>query len=385
MVAAPDHDGQSQNQEETSLRKHYIDNLRWLCSFMLIPYHTCMIFNSFGEDFYVRGPAVAAASGFMVATFAWYMPLLFAIAGASSAFALVKRTPSQYVKERLAKLLLPFVSGVVLLNPAQTYFAERFHNGYQGGYLEQYGLFFTKVTGFFDYSGGFTPAQLWFILYLFIISLLALPIMVTLAKSDRKPDFGGIPIWALLLLFVVPFAAMPILDFGGKSLGKYFTYFMFGYLFLSQDALVERLTRARWRLFAASLALMAVHVWYWLSAFDGMAALPTLLTDLYGQLFGWLTTLTAIGLGSRYFNQRNAATDYLSSASFPVYILHQSILVGLAFYVLRLNVDAPLKMALIICGSTAMTYAAYELVRRTPGLRLLFAIKPPAKAQGDPA
>jgi hypothetical protein len=48
-----------------AMRKHFIDNLRWICVLLLIPYHTCMIYNRFGENFYVRGAAFAIPNAFI--------------------------------------------------------------------------------------------------------------------------------------------------------------------------------------------------------------------------------------------------------------------------------------------------------------------------------
>ena len=36
-----------------NMRKHYIDNLRWIILLMLIPYHTAMAWNTWGEPNYV--------------------------------------------------------------------------------------------------------------------------------------------------------------------------------------------------------------------------------------------------------------------------------------------------------------------------------------------
>lgn len=51
------------------MRKNYIDNLRWLAILLLFPYHTAMIYNDFGENFYIRGPAIPAVSAFILATY----------------------------------------------------------------------------------------------------------------------------------------------------------------------------------------------------------------------------------------------------------------------------------------------------------------------------
>ena len=54
------------------LRKYYIDNLRWADILLLFPYHTAMIYNDWGENFYVRSAPVAAISGF-VSIFTYYL------------------------------------------------------------------------------------------------------------------------------------------------------------------------------------------------------------------------------------------------------------------------------------------------------------------------
>jgi len=118
----------------------------------------------------------------------WFMPLLFVIAGISSAFALKKRTAKQFLSERFFKLFLPHVSGILIYIPIQTYFAERYHNQYTGGFFHQYILFFTKPTDLTGYTGGFTPGHLWFILFLFIISIITLPIMLKYIKSFHHID-----------------------------------------------------------------------------------------------------------------------------------------------------------------------------------------------------
>lgn len=153
---------------------------------LLFPFHTCMIYNNWGENFYIKGDSIPLLSGFIQICYSWFMPLLFVIAGISSCYALSRRTPKQYIKERLLKLFIPLISGILLLVPIQTFYAEKFHNGYNCGYFHQYMLFFTKETDLTGYTGGFTPAHLWFILYLFIISLIALPITIKYKKVAKK-------------------------------------------------------------------------------------------------------------------------------------------------------------------------------------------------------
>lgn len=85
---------------------------------------------------------------------------------------------SLFIKDRFLRLGIPFVLGVLLLNPALSFVADVTHNGYGGNYFEHYKVFFTKFTDLSGYDGGFALAHFWFVLVLLVISLLSCPIVV---------------------------------------------------------------------------------------------------------------------------------------------------------------------------------------------------------------
>ncbi len=352
------------------MRKYYIDNLRFLCVLLLFPFHTCMIYNNFGESFYVKGPGLRFFNDFILLTSPWFMPLLFVIAGISSSYALKKRTESEYIRERFYKLFLPFLSGLLLYIPMQTYFAERFHNGYTGGYFQQYYLFFTKPTDLSGYSGGFTPGNLWFILYLFLISLLLLPVLRLFRRL--KPGAIGyrLKFSAVLPLFLLPMIMNPILNFSGKSIGEDLALFLLGFFVLSNEELQSELEKQRYKLVAAALLLLAIlyaisySSWY-TDLLYGVATFPV----------KWICILAILGLGRHHLNYNNAVTVYLSKASFPVYIFHQSWLVAAAYYAFRFTDPTFLQVAIILPSSILLTFINYELFRRIPATRVLFGIK----------
>ena len=167
-------------------RKHYIDNLRWMAILLLFPFHAAQVWSG-GEysGFYIWSHTDTALYVFSNAVYPWYMTLLFTISGISCRYALQKRTDRQFAAERTKKLLIPFLFGLVVLVPVMTYVAEVFFNGYTGTYWQQYVLFFTKVTDLTGYRGGFTPAHLWFLIYLYLISFAALLIIRLQKKYFR--------------------------------------------------------------------------------------------------------------------------------------------------------------------------------------------------------
>ena len=95
------------------MRRKEIDWIRNICILMLFIYHTSAIFTDFG-DFYIKTEKSNIFSNiFILLTFSWYMPLLFFLAGASTYFALKRRSEFEYIKERTKKLLLPFIFGII--------------------------------------------------------------------------------------------------------------------------------------------------------------------------------------------------------------------------------------------------------------------------------
>ncbi len=396
------------------LRKYYIDNLRTLCILLLFPYHTCMIYNSF-ESFYVHGPVVQPLSDFVFFCSPWFMPLMFVLAGISARFALKKRTAREFIKERFLRLFIPLVFGILLLVPAQTYFAERFHNGYTGGYFEQYLLFFTKSTDLTGYKGGFTPAHLWFILYLFVISLIALPVMlwynnrraaIIPAYVNAPPaamgDYAASPrllrhnkrekginasrltIPILLSLVVVPYVMSAILDLSGKSFGQSLALFMLGYLILSEDEVVGRLEKYRWPLTASGAVLLILlyavfRQGLWLEGFSPLA----LLFSLGRHLVMWVCILALLGLGRHCINGQSKFAAYFAKASFPLYLFHQTWVIAAGSVVLAVTDIVALEVPLIIAASFLLSMLTYELTKRLAVTRFIFGIKYITKAKEE--
>jgi len=330
-----------------------------------------MVFNSFGESFYVKGASIKETTYIITAAWPWLMPLLFLLAGISSAHAIKKRAAAEFMKERVLRLLIPLLFGVLLLVPVQTYFAELFHNDYTGNYFEQYMLFFTKPTDLTGYNGGFTPAHLWFILYLFLISVISLPIMYAYKKSNKKLPAEKIPLPVLMFFFIIPVFSQMILDFGGKSFGEYLTWFLFGFFFLSNDAIQEKLEKYRLLLLSVTIPFMIVYTFMGVPIHNYNAFIYELLYGFYALC----AVFAILGLGKRYFNFKNNISAYLSTASFSIYIIHQQWIVVTAYFILKTVKVIPFQMVCIILSSVVLTFLTYEVLKRFSPTRFILGMK----------
>jgi glucan biosynthesis protein C len=356
------------------VRKHYIDNIRTLGILLLFPFHTSRIFNSV-ETFYVVGKPNVICDNFIIITEDWFMPLLFAIAGISASLAIQKRSINQFIKERFLKLFIPFIFGVILTVPIQTFFAEKQHNGYMGTYFQQYILFFTKKTDFTGYSGGFTPAHLWFLLFLFVISLVSLPIIILYKKSDKKINENKFSLWTILPLFLFNFF-LSFFEIGGQSFGEYISIFLLGYLILSTNGVMELLENKRLILTILAIIFSIIRmVMIYNINFKNVSFEINFLCSAFNQLTTWVIILAILGLGKCYLDFHNGIFDYFSKASFPIYIFHQTWLVVIGYYVLSVVNNVIIQFSSIMILTFIASVLTYEIMKVVPIARFMFGIK----------
>ena len=341
--------------DSTTGRKHYLDNLRAITILLSFPFHIFMIYNNWGESFYIHGEALLIPSIFNRITSFWRMPLLFAIAGISSRYALKRRSAGEYARERVSRLFLPLIFGMLLIVPVQPYIAELFFNGH-GSYLD----FFTKFTDLSGYNGGFAIGHLWFLLYLFVIAMVSLPFMIWYKDRGQGTPGGKTPLIFIILMGLLPCIVVRWVEIGGKSLSADMMYFLLGYIFLTNDDFLNKLEKYRFLLLGLFLLAAAVSAY-----FGG---------EFY-EWVSWLGIVTIMGMARRYLDFKGKVTGYLVKSSFGVYLFHQSWIVVAAFFVFKITGAPVVQIPLIFLFAAGLTYLSYEICRRTPALRWMFGLK----------
>lgn len=367
-------------------RRWDIDWLRVLAVLLLFPYHVGRIFDF--NRFYVEDVvALRVVWFFEVLVNPWHMPLFFLLAGASSWFALRFRSGGQYVRERFVRLLVPFLFGLFVLVPPQTYFGLRNHSCYSEPFLVYYPRFFRLIAEDLDgyFLGGFTLGHLWFVLYLFVFSLVALPLFLYLRGEggkrlvDRLAGFFSRP--GLIFLFVVPVYVMgQLIDFYPDPF-YFFTFFVCGFLLMADGRFEESISRYR-RVGLVLGPVLHVVVWSvdWLLSTGGAAGLyPAWFLGLLRyewSLSPWFFLVALLGYGRRFLSFSNGFLRYFGEAAYPLYILHQTVIVVIGFYVVQWELPVLVKFGVILVAATVVTILVYDLlVKRSNVTRFLFGMR----------
>lgn len=373
--------------KEVPERRYDLDWLRVIAVLLLIYFHTAAIFyrGDLGE-FYVVNDVTNGGMGIFIAWIhQWHMPLFFFLSGAGTWFSLESRSVSQYVQERLQRLLIPFVVGILVLVPPQVYWHRLSTQRLQLSYFEFYPQFFDGIRP----AGNFEWAHLWFIVYLLVISLIALPGLIAVKYSRvRWSKFRQLPgaiFYPALLLAGIEALLRPrwpgfqnLYD-DWANVCLYFTYFVYGYLFGAEPGLGALLDRQRSWVIGGAIATMSVLLGFWLTGTvpeRGYSPAYVAYQALRG-FTGWCWVLALISLARSCLNFKTPLLQYANEAAYPFYILHQTVVVTIGFYVVQWQTGIPEKFIVISTTALLGTLGLYELlVRRLDPLRFCFGLKP---------
>lgn len=383
-------DSDSQSIEPPQ-RRYDLDWLRVLAVLLLFPFHAAAIFYN-GElgEFYLQNDRTSSLmDGLVLFVHQWHMPLFFLLSGAATWFALSLRSPLQYIYERCQRLLIPFVFGIFVLIPPLVYYHLLSNPSYHTSYLEFYPHFFNGIRP----NGNFEWGHLWFVIYLFTFSLLALPLLLYLRYSGaqwrtklaaliEKPG----AIFCLAVPFALIEAALRPRWIGFQNLYDdwanfclYLLYFICGHLICS-DLRFEQAIDRHFKL-AAILALVCIlglfGLWQTHSVPERGYSLGYVLYQAFRGVNTWFWVMAWLGLGRKYLNFNHPLLRYASVASYPFYLLHPPVLIAIGFYVVQWNAGIMTKFWLICIASLLGTSVLYEvLIRRYNLPRFLFGLKP---------
>lgn len=367
------------------LRRYDLDWLRVTAFAILIFYHVGMFFNHW--DWHIKNDVLTRAVEWpMRFSSQWRMALLFMISGAGVYFALGNRRPAAFLKERFVRIFIPLVFGMFVIVPPQIFF-ERLTQGETYGY----GEFYKTVFQFEPYpQGSFSWHHLWYLVYIFCYSLLALPLLVWLRRNTsftrRVATFFSNP-WALI--------AVPVLWHVGGSIllsEKFptthnlirdwnehfhdFTLFITGFVLCTQMRFWETLQKYRRLALGIWLPLTIVlYVFYWTADRD-MSAMEWIVYDLIKTTNAWCILLCIFGYGYTYLQFTNPFLRYANEAVYPFYILHQTVIICLAYPLITASVHWFVKFIYLSVATFAICLGTYHfLIRRSNVLRVLFGMK----------
>lgn len=380
--------------QTTNLQRRY--NLDWLrvgAIFAVFVYHCSLIFAP--DDYQIKNTIlypylddIGALTGL------WGMPMILIISGASAFHALGKLSVGKYIKGLMLRLLVPLVFGIFTQSAFQVYL-ENVHKGtFSGSFFEFYPHYF---DGLYAFGGNFAwmGMHLWYLEALFLFSMICLPLYLWLRKSQSgqralhaQGNFLGKP-GTVYLLFLPATILGALLDpdglgttvLGGWSVFNYLVFFISGFVIISSERMQASIVRMRWVSLATGIIIWGIFDLVWEALGDpSFGTLQFLPGHALWSLCAWCWLLSIFGFGFKHLDRNRPVLRYANEAVLPFYILHQPVLLTVAYFVVRWAVPDVLKFLVIFATTFVVVLGLYEfLVRRFNPLRILFGMKPSLK------
>jgi glucan biosynthesis protein C len=369
-------------------RQHYIDWLRVIATIGIFLFHNARAYD-YG-DWHVKNALTSlGATQFVEFMNIWMMPLFFVLSGASVYYSLKSRNGGTFLKERFFRIMIPWLlTGIFVMGPPQVYLERLSHGQFNGNFFQFLPHYFDGLYGF---GGNFAwmGVHCWYLMLLSVFSVILLPLFLPRIRTGFSPLQSiavkmGKP-WILPLLWV-PVGVVALLSgviglgfteqMGSWDILSYAMFFILGYVLFASAGLQEAVKKQGGWFLLAAVAFSALHLVLKFSV------RPAFYDDIDIRLlatWGWIIGL--FWLGERFLNFTNRFLAHVNEMVLPFYILHQMVIVIVAYFVVQTGLAIPFKYGITAVISFAVIVALYELlVRRIGVLRFLFGMRKKAAA-----
>lgn len=365
-------------------RLRYVDALRVYAVGLVFLIHVCEVFNPW-DEWHITNPERSRVLGEVVVLMApWIMPLVMLLAGVSAWYALPVRGNAAYMRERVRRVLLPLVVGTLVLVPPQVWLERRMQGRFDGSLLEFYPRFFDGIYP----NGNLSWHHLWFLAHLFGYSLLALPLFRYLQRprgarvlrmlGHIAGEPGGVMWLAVplvlersLLWGLFPERHMLTSDWSNHAL--LFVAYVYGFV-LAGSPVLRAAIDIQWprALAIALLGTAALMAGTWRGVVPGRLPPPYTLSYLaFWMLYGWCAwawIVSALGFARRFLDRDQSPTRRVEPQAYAWYVLHQPIIVAIAFVVVQWSIPMLAKALVLLVASGATTLAATLALAHVPGV-----------------
>ncbi|PKV66378.1 acyltransferase family protein [Pontibacter ramchanderi] len=367
-------------ENQIKIRRYEFDWLRVLAFSLLIFYHTGMYFVSW--DWHVKNPVLSETLQVpMIFMSQWRMSLIFLVSGVGVYFAMGFRSAGTFARDRLKRILLPLVIGMLLVVPPQVYFERAAQ-----GTATDYWSFYSSIFEFEPYpEGNFSWHHLWYLAYIFCYSLLLLPLLAYLRRASVHT--AGIRGWVLLT------APALWLSIGGVLLNErfpatnaliddwanhflYITVFLIGFLLMKIPQLQDQVREIRWHSLAlAGITLALLYTFYWFKDRD-LSGMELNFYYVLKQSNRWFWLMVILGFAMQHLNLKNKYLAQANEMVYPFYILHQTVIVALGYYLLQVDWSIGFKFAFMSLSTFVICFLLIRyLIMPFNWLRILFGMK----------
>jgi peptidoglycan/LPS O-acetylase OafA/YrhL len=371
------------------MRLGYLDNLKALAIILVVLVHTAVTYSGVGSWFYIVHRNLSDVSYYFflfLESFsqAFFMSLLFAIAGYFIPESLAKKGTKKFLAGRLFRLGLPALLFALFLAPICEKLA---HSDFS---LSDY------LHGLITFQFVSWTGPLWFTVALLIFTLIYVACKrwfdVLAAKYAFKITLRNVLV-LVLLIGMVAFTIRLVFPIGSSVLNLQFSFFS-AYIFMFLLGIFARQTNVfetidyqqakKWLkiAFAIGVPWWVLMIYFGIPVQENQRTITPLEGGwnmvafsyaLWESFFCVTFILALIGIFKKAFNSQNAFQRFLSTNSFGVYVFHSPVLIAVSVLLKNFDLSPILEWMLVASIVLPVTFIVVHYIRKIPLMRKVFS------------
>lgn len=373
----------------------FIDNIRLSMIILVVLVHTSVTYSGIGGWYYIENRSLDTVSKIVFAMFntfsqAFFMGLLFFIAGYFVPAAYDKKGCGKFIKDRLIRLGIPVLIYILIINPFIEYFILGiFASNPKLNLIKYYSGYINSSR----FIGGTGP--LWFALALLIFSILYAAARKYLVKPFKLQENKWTPSHVLVCLIILlitlfTFVVRIFQPFGANIFNmqlcffsQYIAYFIIGILAFHKNWLISLPYDFGMLWLKIGLGI-GIVLWACIMLLGGplQGKEYVILGGLYWQsaayalweqLFAAGISLGLIVVFRDKLSFQGKLTVLLSQNAFGVYVFHAPILIGICLLLKNLYFYPLIKFILVALITLPICFIISNFIRKVPIFRKIFS------------
>jgi hypothetical protein len=357
-----------------------LDYLRVIAVGILFFYHLCMIWVPEWNFHFKQETDWNWLQHLMMLTSPWRMGLLWFISG-TSLYVMQRKWGIRFLlTSRSNAILLPLLFGLLFIVPVQLFVEMT-----QKGAIDS--TFWEFVENFYfgshDYFEGFSAGvwhhvdvnHLWFLRSLWRFTLVLVILQYPISQLQKR--FGTFNFKWLGLLVVVSLIVMNVDNSDLKRDIYGFTCLFFGYIFGTSEQFWNWLKERVQLVVICAICLILTYQIIFLLFQLQLVEEVLIVIGLFSYNASKGVTLIAIlAIAHRVFTKKSSIICKANKYVFPLYVIHQSVLIIIAFLVASLGLSAIYSLTLTLVISIIICVICLSVSKYSALLGMLLGKRP---------
>lgn len=361
-------------------RIHSLDSLRAIMMLLGLVIHSAITYGviDYGNAWSLKDPGATHVSNDFIVSFihAFRMQIFFMVAGFFGAMLFYERKPLNMVKNRISRIVFPFIVFVLLLWPTIFFTFEYTKSLFGGGNnpLADALTPFSSIEILIPQS----TFHLWFLYYLAIITFVSVALGLLFKKIPHVSNYiSNTFSWVIQkqMLRIIIFAGLTTVVYlimGTSQVATsnsfvpdfntffYYSFFyLVGWILFKSKHLLDTMMKFDW---ASTLVGCALFTYYFFMSDSFSYELKIILKSF----MVWFFIFGITGLFIRYGSHHSAKMRYISDSSYWVYLLHLSLTAIIPSFIIDWPLNGILKFLFVLISTGIICFVSYHyLVRGT--------------------